>query len=259
METKKTETLKKVYNSDELVEYIDWYLAENALKRYTKTLTNEVTGEIEQIEKTELLFEKGTKIEGDIYPKINFALQSGDLESIIISNQCRVAEEKYKGISVYFALVEIDINGKTSKARLLFFAESIPQAIEMLKDYIELNYTGSYRIINVKEYNTDLLFQSEEKEESEKDEYREYIFYNILASTVNKDDPKYIFRNLNAVIKAYEIDSALKILDNWAQNFYKDMEEENFILKLREAKIITANEIIPRDFSLAYCNINKTA
>ncbi len=149
METRKNEVK---YLTLEPKQLLNKYIAKRVLKKWQETFVDEDTGEVTPIERKEILYDRGTKIDQDILARIRFDIESGDItEEIEVSNQPRVAfEVKNECLYPYIAQVRI----KDKKKKFLFYSTGIEMSLEILKDFIELNYTDGFFISMVKEYDS---------------------------------------------------------------------------------------------------------
>lgn len=106
------------------------------------------TGEVTEVERSELLFDKGTYIDHDIHAKIRFYIDAGDIEEIEVSNQNR------KGVLLennFLHLYKCVANISDKKHTFLLYATSLHNANTIITDYIELNRQGGFFIVEIKE------------------------------------------------------------------------------------------------------------
>lgn len=144
MENKFTE--QKNTTSD-LNELKGKYIAERVCKKWTEDFVVPESSEVVQVERREILFEKGTEITPDVLSEINFYLSAGDIESIPYSNQCRTASElpaNYKH-PIYFTI----ILGRTKK-KIIAYGDSIRGALAAVVDWLELNCKDNFGIESAK-------------------------------------------------------------------------------------------------------------
>lgn len=145
VESRKTEIR---YRTDDPGKMLGKWVARRALRTWTEDFVNQETGETEHVERSEILFERGTYIDQDVLCSIRFRMQEGSLTELEVSNQNR------KGILLansslfpYKAVARIDDKRKS----FLLYATSVANALTILVDYIELNYRGGFTISEVKE------------------------------------------------------------------------------------------------------------
>ncbi len=65
------------------------WVARRALKTWTEECRDSDTGEIVEIERTEVLLERGTYIDQSMLSTISFMMQEGSLTQVEVSNQNR--------------------------------------------------------------------------------------------------------------------------------------------------------------------------
>lgn len=124
------------------------YLGERVVKKWTEDFVDEDTKEVVSVERTEKLFERGLLIDQDLLAKIQFSIQAGEItEPITVTNQNRVAYE-FKDTGAHLWTAKVSVNEKRRK--FLLYAQCIEQVIDILRDYIELNYKGGFSIMDVK-------------------------------------------------------------------------------------------------------------
>lgn len=158
---------------------LNMYLAERVVKKYVEDYIDEETKETVSIERTEKLFERGLLIDQDLLAKIQFSIQAGEItEPIEVTNQHRASYEfKSSGLHLWTARAMIGLKRK----KFLLYGQSIEQVIDILRDYVELNYEGGFTILDVKGF-------------------REYIILDdTLSDPLSADD-------LNAAYLRDEID-----------------------------------------------------
>ena len=124
------------------------WVARRALKTWTEEMVDEVTGKTVEIERHQVLLERGTYIDQNTLSSINFMMAAGDLKEVEVSNQIRqgILLEN-RGRFPYKAAVKVDGKRKT----FLLYATSIANALAILVDFVELNYRGGFEITDIKE------------------------------------------------------------------------------------------------------------
>ena len=125
------------------------YLVNKLCRKWTETFMDEDTGDTVPVERTEVLFEKGTLVTQDNLAKIRFYMAEGSVNEVEVSNQRRACFE-LKNERLYPYMAQATIGDK--KCKILLYATGVENAITIIKDYIELNYDGMFSILMVKEY-----------------------------------------------------------------------------------------------------------
>ena len=125
------------------------YLVSRLCRTWTETFMDEDTGERVPVERSEVLFDKGTLITQDNLAKIRFYMAEGSVAEVEVSNQRRACfEQKNKRLYPYMAQVSIG----DKKYKVLLYATGVENAITIIKDYVELNFEGMFDILMVKEF-----------------------------------------------------------------------------------------------------------
>ena len=269
VETKKSEVR---FVTDDPKRMLGKYLVKNVEQVYNEDYVDGDTGETVTIERHQLLFEKGAYIDQDLLANIMFYIQSGDIKSVEVSNQKRMASEFVKTGSWPFLATAV-IGGKTTK--FLTYATSIINAIEILRDYIELNYFDSFGFSQIKAYDNCIILtdnlkplkdKNEEAEEFGKDEEEEdkkapvKKFYHI-ESKIKYDDETELDQTF--VVNTYDVERAMLLIELYlknVENIHKQKcEERGETYELREphpsieaVKPISVNCYVPEEFSNVY-------
>lgn len=150
----KTRMSEVRYTTSDPKKMLNKYLVNNLYRTWTEDFLDEDTGQVIPIERNEILFDKGTIVDQDILAKIRFFIQEGSIKEVEVSNQKRLSYEvKNDYLYPYTAQVQV----KDKKYKFLFYAKSVENAVLILKDYVELNFNGSFNIIMVKEFDTCII------------------------------------------------------------------------------------------------------
>lgn len=263
IETKKDEI--RYFTSDPK-RMLDKYLVNDVVQTWYEDFTDEDTQEVVSIERKQLLFGKGLLIDRDLLAKISFHLQAGDIKEVEVSNQKRLGyENEITRLRPWLAQVK---NGEKNY-KLLLYGSSVTNVIEILNDYLELNYHGGYSINTVKLLDmciilTDNLKEQEDeakKEENKSDGLTEKKFYQLEVKIIYSDetDTTAVF-----VVHTYDTDKALMIISHylkmWEEKKAKEHEEKGYDkYKIRDFKLIIekagpmpVGAFVPKDFSMAY-------
>ena len=161
---------------------LNMYLGERVVKKWTEDFVDDATKEVLSVERTEVLFERGLLIDQDILAKIQFSIQAGEItEPIEVTNQNRVAYE-YQGSGAHLWTARAVISEKRKK--FLLYAQSIEQVIDVLRDYIELNYKGGFNILDIKGFKDYIILRDSLSEPmSEDDLNKAYLSDEIDMET----------------------------------------------------------------------------
>lgn len=259
METRKNEVK---YSTLEPKKLLNRYIAERVLKIYTDDFIDEDTGETVSIERNEILFSTGTFIDQDVLAKIRFSIEAGEItKDIEVSNQKRMAYV-YENTFLYPYLSQVKIGNK--KKKILFYANSLETALLIIKDYVELNYEGSFSVAMIKEFPSCIIlidkFKKPEQEDTEEEkDNRKY--YQIEAKIqCEEDEPGVTYP---FIVYTLNVDRAMMLITEYMNKqeedrFKKalekgeDYEKKVITSMVEEAKLISVGDFISKEFSEAY-------
>lgn len=146
IQTRKTE---ERYFTNDPKRMLGRYLVNRLCRTWTETFIDEDTGETVTLERHELLFGKGTLITQDNLAKIRFFMAEGSVNEVEVSNQRRACFEMLNA-RFYPYVAQVTIGDKRKK--VLLYATGVENAITIIKDYVELNFEGMFKISMVKEF-----------------------------------------------------------------------------------------------------------
>ena len=271
IETRKSETR---YTTSDPAKMLGKYLTKSVYKTWTEDFIDEDTGETVSIERHELLFNAGDLIDQNLLARIRFSMQADDVKQVEVSNQRRMASE-YKSTSLHTYMAKAVIKDKSYN--FLLYADGIRGVLDILTDYIELNYDGGFYILQVKRSDVGTVLEdtlpapnqdnSDEPEESVGDAMEpegsgKKKYYQIAARIAidGNEMPatqSFIVHTLtvdrameaiNAYLAEREHDEALRI----RQDINPCYVERRIIASVEEAKAIAVTACIPLEFSRAY-------
>lgn len=257
MNTKKVTTKKdevRLITSDPN-KMINMYLAKDLVRTWAENFVDTNTGETAEIPRSELIAEKGRRIDRELLSSINFYLQSNSITEVEVSNQRRNATfEQNEALFPWFASAKID--GKTKK--ILLYAPSLPVAVEILTDYIELNFTGTFHFTQIKEYGDVIILRDNLKAysideapdvDSIEEENFELKFYQIEVSIDVEGAPQ----TLTFVVETKDTAKAMIVITSYMNSVAaEECDFDAETLKLETAKILACNDYIDKEFSEAY-------
>lgn len=146
------------FKTDDPKRMLNKYICARVLKTWTEDFVDKDTGKITSIERNEVLFEKGTYIDRDVLQKIQFSQAAGECKEIEVSNQNREAYE-LESTHLYPYSSKVTVGDK--KYRFILYATSIQNVLEIMRDYLELNYSGGFTITNVQEMDSCIILTDE--------------------------------------------------------------------------------------------------
>jgi len=248
-------------------EMLGKFTAEHVTRGWVEDFIDEDTAEVVPISRTEMIVQRGTHIDQDVLAKIRFHQNAGDINTVEVSNQRRAAYMvSYTGLTPWSVTAQI---GK-KKHKILLYANSIGMAMEVVKDYIELNFKESFILLNVKDFNDCIIIKDNLKKlqvdtagaDIDTDEPEVEIdkkFYKIEVK-VTTDNGEY---TSSYITHTQDVGTAMILINNWiAENMERRAKEREadapteFSTSIISAVVISCSCTIDRDFSLAYLNTN---
>ena len=232
------------------------YLAENIMRIWKEDFVDEDNGEVVTIDRKEIIAPVGKFIDNDLLTEILFFLETGDITEVKVSNQKREAFPlENKGLEPWHITAQIG----QKKHRFLLYASSISMALEVATDYIELNFSNGFQIIQAKGFDDCTIIKdnlkkliANEAESSELDKK----FYRIDVK-ITLGEAEY---NRTFITQTKDVDTAMIIINNWISQSFKEQQKENggniedicFKTSIESAVVIPCSCTIDKDFSLAY-------
>ena len=260
IETRKTE---KRYVTSDPKQMLNMYLAKRVLKTWEESFIDEDTGEAVNIERNEVLFERGTLIDQDLLAKIRFSMEADGIKEVEVSSQKRLAfENENNYLSPYVAQAEIG----EKKHKFLLYATGLENVCLILKDYIELNYQSSFTLTMAKEFDSCIILtdnlkerkvddaataylkdeitmaeyvekMDEETEDVEEEKPNEKKFYQI-ETKITYDEEE---RIQTFVVHTFNVDRAMMLITHWLKN----KEEESYQQAKKEVMSSTKEKFMP--------------
>lgn len=282
VETKKTEVR---YVTSGPAKMLNMYLAKRVFKTWEESFLDKDTGETVNIVRNELLFERGTLIDQDVLSRIRFSMLGDGVTEVEVSNQNRVAFE-LENNCLYPYLAQVQIGYR--KHKFLLYATSLKNVLDILKDYIELNYNQGFRIIMAKEFDSCIILTDnleERKVDSAAISYlkgettmEEYVDEVAEGDTnedeVKAEDKKFYQIETNItfdeeqhtqtfVVHTFNVDKAMMLIANYLKNKEEECEmnaiknghefnKREIHTAIESAKSIPVGCFIPKEFSIAY-------
>lgn len=182
IETRKDEVRKKTADPREML----WqYLAADVLKTWSENFVDEASGEVVPIQRSEVMFKRGTRLDQDKITEIQFFIHCGDITEVEVSNQQRQARMVYlDGLQPW----SVSAQFIKAKHRFLLYANSVQMCLDVIKDYIELNYAEPFHITTVKTFTNCIIIPDEEQlQPDEEQELPERKFYQIDVNVKLKE------------------------------------------------------------------------
>lgn len=262
------------------------YLVYDLKRSWREDFLDEGSGEVVSIERKELIYERGTLLQAEELSRIQFFMDEGSISEVEVSNQKRMSYE-FKNTYIYPYMAQVDVENK--KKKFLMLASSVDNALEIVKDYVELNYTGRYQVSMVKEYENHIiivdtmlkkplddvtklaldeeLYSREERDQILKGDDENtpdtLKFYKIKArvSFSDEENKDEIFQSF--IVNTYTAERAIMLINDFLNREQNKHEKEavdkgnTFKRKdinavIEESGVIPVYAFIPKAFSEAY-------
>lgn len=275
IETRKDEIR---YRTNDTRRMVGKFFASNVFKTWYEEVLDSDTGEVISIERNDLLFEVGKYIDEETAQSISFHIQCGDITDVEVSNQRRIARPDKRYSLLPFKATAVIGNKRKS---FILQAQSATLAIEVVTDFIELNFTSRFVVDSVKEMPGCIILNdrfrraveeveggNEAGEETpDGEEARDDTkYYRIEADIVAKreddeDEPRP--SSYDFIVKTRDIDTAKAVITAWLNTqLKKEAEKEGreitaFEVSLTSASPFNLNAIIPYAFCAAYKEVEK--
>jgi len=246
MFTKFDEILHETSNIEEMQEK---YLGKRLLRTWSEDFVDEDNGEVISIERNEIILEKGTFLDANNLQTINFHLQSGDIKTVIVSNQKRDCLRAYNGVGLWVANIEIN----RKKKNIYLYADSLENASLIVTDYVEQMHSGRFMLKGLKETDyVNLITENKDEDDNDNDDFKEEETENIYLLNVEIEEEDGSYRN-SFIMKSNNVDNSKKIVEDYLLK--KKLEnniEPEFTVSVIQAKPIPCNFIIEPNFSLKH-------
>lgn len=267
MSKEKIETRKDEirFMTNDPKEMIGKYTAERILKGWTEDFVDEDTSEVVTIERHEVLFDRGVLIDNEMASSIMFYIQSGDVSLVNVTNQCRLAFLQTRNY-LFPWLATINTDGK--KKKFLLYASSIEMVLEVVKDYVELNFSQAFLICQVKEFDSCIIL----KDTLKKYKVDEDLDLENIEVVDEEEDVTGKFYQLDVnvvidecahlqtfVVETKDVDKAMIVIKDYLDKKFTEEkhEYEKLEVKIETVKILPCDSFIDKDFSLAYSEAEK--
>lgn len=214
-----------VFETDQPSAMIGYYLAEPLTKTWTEDFIDSDTGEMVSVERQEIILRRGELITPEQAQSINFYMLSGDItKPVKLTDQRRQAEE-YTSASLKPYKVTASINDKRHK--FILEAQTVELAMEVARDWIELNYKGNFTIVGATALSNVILLNSNierfkadgETEEvsgtgdSDGEPTRYYMAdAEVLINYLDGEPDEY---NFTFIVKTLDVDTAKAAATAW--------------------------------------------
>ena len=290
MENKKTPINEKVktrkdeirFKTDNPKRLLHMFICAPVLKKWYENFVDG-DGKNVAVERQEILFEKGTYIDLDVLQRIQFSQQAGECSEIEVSNQRREAWElENTHLFPYSAKAKV----LDKKYHFILYATSIRNVLDIMNDYLELNYSEGFTITNVQEMDQCIILTDELTKESidlayvrgdidmethtnasissdgsEEDAKEKDKKFFQMDMKITYDDGIAITQSF--VVNAIDTNRALLVINKYIQDVEKrhadkvkesggSYEKRTYVLYIEKASPMPVKSFVPKEFSMAY-------
>ncbi len=259
-----------IFDANTPAEMVDYYLAEDLTKTWLEDFTDGDTGEVLSIQRQDIIERRGTLITPDKAASLNFYIQAGDIKLPIKMSDQRRQGREYNNTRLKPYAVTASINRKRQK--FILEAQTVELAVEVARDWIELNYNGDFTILgasallNVVLLNTVLERINEAGDveevagdgEADGETTRYYkADAEVKINYFGEEAPEDV--NFTFIVKTADVDSAKAAASAWISQRMKanerrneDREIEAIKTTLTAAAPFPCTALINRTFCEAY-------
>lgn len=267
MPTRKDETIITTTDPSEM---LGKYLVNPIFRKWYEPFIDDDSGELIEVERHEIVLERGTYLDGEQIAVINFHMQTDDLTEVKVSNQKRIGKFA-TGFGVHPWCVTVLLH---KKHKYLCLARNIWQAIEIVEDYCEQKFDIVFDIVSAKEFKQHIFIfddtvrmvedNGQIKTQTEVDEDRGivYVFYSVEVQAKYSDDSASDYRYL---VYAKDVDDAKVLIEKdvrkraeqeasiYGSEFCADRADGDIEIIVKQAKQVNCAGVIGLEFTEAYC------
>lgn len=254
------------YKGSDVAKMLNRWLVNDVCQTWTEDFVDKDTGETVSVGRSQVLFERGTLVTQDVASQIRFFQQEGSIKELEVSNQHRKGYPlENTHLWPFFAVAQID----RKKVKFLLSASGVANALTILNDYIELNYSGGFGIESVSAYKPCIILidtldkmDADDNTDTDDDTLETEKYYQI-STTISDGvevlyDQLFIVKSCNVdkamlVINAYLTEQERKRMEKVRENNPDTDEQERIVIaSIEEVKSISVGDYIPLEFSMAY-------
>lgn len=231
------------------------FTAERVYRGWKEDFIDEDTGDVHTIERKEIILDRGVELDTEALSLLNFYFQSGDLKEIEVTNQRRTGVFGEFNTSIWLVTILV----KSKKKNFFLYANTIEQAIEIIKDFAEQTYSSSLGIVQAKFFDRVILITDLYEDEEEDEDVTPYYNEDSKLKTteayrieleVSKDG---VSKKSEFIVKAKNAEQAKVFIDRYLSvRFKKEEETADFTTTLISAKSINCEQMIDIEFCNNY-------
>ena len=224
IQTKKNETIITTSDTSQMHKK---YLVNNLFRTWMEPFVDSDTGEIIEVERSELVLERGTYLDVDQLAVIQFHLQAGDVKEVTVSDQKRLGH-----FGTAWGLIPWQVTVQLGKKyKVILLAQNIFQALDIVEDWAELKFDQVFSICSAKEFKQHYFIFDDDvrmvlengveipEDESEEIKHAVYSFYSVEVNAKLGEDNERYFRFL---VYARDVDNAKMLIDKFLRGKVKE-------------------------------------
>ena len=224
IQTKKNENIITTSDTSQMHKK---YLVNNLFRTWPEPYVDPDTGEIIEVERSELVLKRGTYLDVDQLAVIQFHLQAGDVKEVTVSDQKRLGHFGTAwGVIPWQVTVQL---GK--KYKVILLAQNIFQALDIVEDWAELKFDQVFSICSAKEFKQHYFIFDDDvrmvlengveipEDESEEIKHAVYSFYSVEVNAKLGEDNERDFRFL---VYARDVDNAKVLIEKFLRGKVKE-------------------------------------
>ena len=250
------------------------YVAENLYRSWKEVVekTDPKDGHKfnEEVEKKEIILQRGEVLNSDAIQTVQFHIQAGDITGVYCSAIQRRATLSTPPTWQKPWKVQVECSLKPKKHTVILYAKTVSDALAITQEYMERTYDGTFTFKSVGNFDDATFVAPEPRELKEGEKAPKLTFYFISVSARWRDDDD--VQNGTIVLQAENVDEALgvieKIILKRREDFVKTLKEGSndkerikketdklkagFVLTLNEAKKVNCTDIVPKELSNSF-------
>lgn len=149
-----------IKETDKPEEILHKYLAEAPTKKWVENFTDEDTGEVTPIERGEMLFERGSYIDEDMFAKIMFHIQAGDIKTVKVCDSKPLNKRNDNPVRRYLVTLTCSFGG--SCTAYVTHCKTPEDAAQLVSDYYQVyslpEIIGNFAIVESTETNQVMIY-----------------------------------------------------------------------------------------------------
>lgn len=256
------------------------FLAADVLMRWTETFLDEGTGEMVEIERSQLLMAKGTLLDPDKMSSLCFHLQAGDVKNVKVTNVQRTGEYLTDGRldCIWSITAAADFDKK--KHKYILYAQNLEQAINIARDYLEQTLQGRFTFTSAKCFQSCVIVEDDGMAKAVEDAEGNVVtekkglsleYYNLTTVVKNRRTSAMAYVWL---VVASSVDDAKLRVCRHIDRMIQDMKDkavkdgrsaeevaeewDGYELTVMSGTASSVDAVLPREFSEKYFKKDQT-